>query len=79
MKRRSKLEMKSDILCYLSQKDSRQTEITDQLKIYSATAKDMLSEMKSAGLVSQNGWIYSITTKGREISELARTLEEAMG
>lgn len=73
------MEMKIDILKLLCDKDYLQSELSNQSRINPAVIKPLLATMRKNGLISREWIDISVTAKGRGISELARTLEEAMG
>lgn len=75
---RSEFEHKLDILQLLCEKDTVQTRLSEKLHINPATTKKCLHAMKKAGLLTADGWVYSITTKGREISEMAEKVRGAL-
>jgi predicted transcriptional regulator len=76
--RRSKNEMKTDILRCLLEGDAQRTHLSEKLNIKPITVFRCLQGLRKAGLISKNGWIYSITAKGREISEMAEKVREAL-
>lgn len=78
MKRRSRLEMKADILRSLEARDRKKTDIVCLQHMYSETVTELLEELKKSDLVSQNNKIYSIRPSGRELLRMLDMVEEKL-
>ena len=76
--RRSKNEMKIGILQLLAEGDSQQTALSEKLHINPATTTECLRALRKNSLVSKNGWVYSITTKGKDAAKKAKDVAEMM-
>ena len=76
--RRSKNEMKIDILHLLAEGDSQQTRLSEKLHINPATTTECLRALRKNSLVSKTGWVYSITTCGKDVAKWANDIEEML-
>ncbi|MCK9569727.1 winged helix-turn-helix domain-containing protein [Candidatus Pacearchaeota archaeon] len=78
-KRRSRLEMKADILRSLERGDLNRYEISNLQNIYSTTVNELLAEMKKNGLVSRDNRSFSIMPAGKELLKMLAIVEEKLG
>jgi len=72
------MEMKIDILKSLCDKDYLQSELSNRLQINPSVIKPLLTSMRKNGLISREWIDISITTKGREIADLAKRVQEEL-
>jgi predicted transcriptional regulator len=79
MKRRSRLEMKADILRSLVKGDLNKTDISNAEGIYSTTVSEMLAEMKKNDLVSEFRGMWHLKQKGARLLMRLEKIEEQLG
>lgn len=79
MKRRSRLEMKADIMRSLSRRDLTKTDISNLEGIYSTTVSEMLHEMKKHELVSEFRGDWHLKQKGVRWLKRLEKIEELLG
>jgi predicted transcriptional regulator len=79
MKRRSRLEMKADILRSLSKRDLTKTDISNIENIYSTTVSEMLTEMKKHDLVSEFRGDWHLRQTGVRMLKKLEKIEEMLG
>ncbi|MCK9568997.1 winged helix-turn-helix domain-containing protein [Candidatus Pacearchaeota archaeon] len=79
MKRRSRLEMKADILRSLSKRDLTKTDISNIENIYSTTVSKMLHEMQKHELVSEFRGDWHLKQKGVRLLKRLEKIEEMLG
>jgi len=78
-KRRSRLEMKADIMRSLSRGDRNKTDISNKEGIYSNTVSEMLEELKKHDLVSEFKGDWHLKQKGVRLLMRLEKIEEELG
>ena len=79
MKRRSRLEMKADIMRLLANGDRNKTDISNKENIYSNTVSEMLKEMKKHDLVSEFRGNWHLQKRGERLIKALERIERLLG
>lgn len=79
MKRRSRLEMKADILRLLANGDRNKTDISNKEGIYSNTVSEMLEEMRKHDLVSEFRGDWHLQKRGERLIKALERIERLLG
>ncbi len=78
-KRRSRLEMKADIMRLLAKGDRNKTDISNKEGIYSNTVSEMLDEMKKHDLVSEFKGDWQLKERGKRLIKALERIERLLG
>jgi len=79
MKRRSRLEMKADIMRLLANGDRNKTDISNKEGIYSNTVSEMLEEMRKHDLVSEFRGNWHLQKRGERLIKALERIERLLG